>query len=105
MRRILLAIVVTVCAAFAAGPPAYADCAEKVVVFDMPGCVHCHNTKQFLEQNDIPFQSIDVWQHKWARAYMEHAFGSTAVPVTVNRGQYVRGFNEAGLRGILCLDE
>jgi glutaredoxin len=105
IRRVVLAIWALAAAALLAAAPADASCAERVVVFDMPGCVHCKNTKDFLAQNDIPFHSVDVWDHKWAREFMEGAFGSAAVPVTVNRGQYVRGFDVTGLRSILCLDE
>lgn len=85
--------------------PAGASCIERVVVFEMQGCPHCAATRAFLEKNAVPFERVDVWKNAESKAFMVKTFGSPAVPVTTNGARALRGFNEAGLRKLLCLAE
>jgi glutaredoxin-like YruB-family protein len=74
-----------------------------VKVYSTPTCPWCRRVKQFLGDNKVPFQDINVAGDKAARDDMFKKTGQLGVPVTDIDGEIVIGFDEAKLREKLSL--
>lgn len=73
----------------------------KVTVYSTPTCPWCHKTKEFLKENNIPFQDVDVAaDHKAAQQMIEKS-GQMGVPVIDVDGQIIVGFDKNSLRKAL----
>ena len=107
MKQIIAALGLALAALSPAAAQAEAleqkNCAETVVLYEMLGCPHCANTREFLDSNRIAYSRVDIWQNPGALTYMITHFGSPAVPVVTNGRKAVRGYTEKGLRNLLCL--
>ncbi len=56
----------------------------KITVYSKPNCMQCEMTKKYLQENNVPFESIDVTKNEEALNAIKQA-GYTGMPVvTVN---------------------
>ncbi|MGG4143852.1 glutaredoxin family protein [Paenibacillus algorifonticola] len=55
--------------------------AKKVIVWSKTGCQYCGTVKQFLEQNNQPYENIDIEGKDYLRDILEAKYGIRHVPV------------------------
>ena len=77
--------------------------AHQVKVYSTPTCPWCKRTKQFLDDNKVTYQSIDVATDKAARDEMVSKTGQLGVPVIDVDGELSVGFDEKWLKEKLNL--
>jgi len=77
--------------------------AQEVKVYSTPTCPWCKRTKQFLDDNKISYQNLDVASDKAARDEMITKSGQMGVPVIDIDGEITVGFDEKWLRQKLNL--
>lgn len=78
---------------------------HQVKVYSTPTCPWCKRTKQFLDENKIPYQNFDVASDKAARDEMISKTGQLGVPVVDIDGDILVGFDEKWLRQKLNLTQ
>jgi len=75
----------------------------KVKVYSTPNCPWCHVVKEFLKDNKVEFENIDVSKdHKAAQEMVEKS-GQMGVPVIEIGDKIIVGFDEPKLREALKL--
>ena len=75
----------------------------KVTVYSTPTCPWCVKTKEFLKENNIPYQEINVVaDHKAAQDMIEKS-GQMGVPVTDIDGTIIVGFDKGAIKRALKL--
>lgn len=67
---------------------------KKVKVYSTPTCPYCEILKEFLKNEGIEFESIDLSKDEKAQKYILEKTGKLAVPVTEIDGQFIAGFNK-----------
>lgn len=72
-----------------------------VKVFSTKNCTGCEKVKEFLTENKVQFQSIDVSQDAQALTEMIERTGQMKVPVTEIDGELFIGVNLEAIRGKL----
>ena len=77
--------------------------AEQVKVYSTPTCPWCKKTKQFLEDNNVPYQNIDVTTDNAGREEMVNKTGQLSVPVVDVDGEITVGYDENWLKQKLSL--
>ncbi len=77
--------------------------AHQVKVYSTPTCPWCKRTKQFLDDNKVLYQSLDVAADKVARDEMIAKTGQIGVPVIDVDGEVSVGFDEKWLKEKLNL--
>ena len=77
--------------------------AQQVKVYSTPTCPWCKRTKQFLDDNKVLYQSLDVAADKAARDEMVSKTGQLSVPVIDVDGELSVGFDEKWLKEKLNL--
>jgi glutaredoxin-like YruB-family protein len=75
--------------------------AKKVKIYSTPTCPWCIRTKQFLKENNIDFQDIDVSSNQQAADEMMSKTGQMGVPVIDIEGQIVVGFDREKIKATL----
>lgn len=75
----------------------------KVKVYSTPTCPYCHMTKQFLKQNKIEFEDIDVSRNREAATEMIEKSGQMGVPVIDIDGKIIVGFDVKAIKEALKL--
>ena len=75
----------------------------KVKVYSTPSCFFCKQLKEFLKENKIKFEEVNVQEDQEAAMEMIQKTGQTGVPVTEIDGKIVIGFDEEKLREVLKL--
>ncbi len=68
--------------------------AKKVIVYSTPTCPWCIRVKQFLNENNIPFENIDVSSDQAKAQEMINKSGQMAVPVLDIEGEIIVGFDK-----------
>ena len=76
---------------------------SKVKIYSTPTCPWCHKTKEFLSENKVEFEDIDVAADQKAAQDMFKKSGQMGVPVVEIEGEIIVGFDEAALRKALKL--
>jgi len=76
---------------------------KKVTVYSTPTCPWCTRVKQFLEDNNIIFQNIDVSLDQQAAQEMVEKTGQMGVPVIDIDGQIIVGFDKEKIKTALGL--
>lgn len=76
---------------------------QQVKVYSTPTCPWCKRTKQFLDDNKISYQNLDVASDIAARDEMITKSGQMGVPVIDIDGEITVGFDEKWLRQKLNL--
>ena len=65
----------------------------KVKVYSTSICPYCTAVKEFLRENKIEFESIDVSQNEEAIKMIVEKTGQMGVPVIDIDGQFIIGFD------------
>ncbi|MBI3037038.1 glutathione S-transferase N-terminal domain-containing protein [Candidatus Woesearchaeota archaeon] len=73
----------------------------KVTVYSTPTCPWCHKTKDFLKENNVPFQDVNVAADQKAAEEMIEKSGQMGVPVIQIDGQFIVGFDKNAIKKAL----
>jgi len=74
---------------------------KNVLVYSTPTCPWCIRTKQFLKDNNIPFEDIDVSMNQQAAEEMVQKSGQMGVPVLDIGGQIIVGLDKEKINSAL----
>lgn len=72
-----------------------------VKVYSTETCPYCKVAKQFLKENHVQFEEVDVSSNQTAAQEMIAKSGQMGVPVLDIDGQIVVGFNKAKIKQLL----
>jgi len=72
-----------------------------VKIYSTPTCIYCQTLKQYLQENNIQFEDIDVSQNKEAMEEMVKKSGQMGVPVIDINGEIVVGFDKEKIDKLL----
>lgn len=75
----------------------------KVKIYSTPTCPYCHMAKDFLKENKVEFEDIDVAADVKARNEMIDKSGQMGVPVIQIGNEYIVGFNKERVKELLHL--
>ncbi|MDD5128816.1 MAG: glutaredoxin domain-containing protein [Candidatus Omnitrophica bacterium] len=75
--------------------------AKSVKVYSTPSCPWCIRLKQFLKENNVEFQNIDVSSDQAAVDEMVQKSGQMGVPVLDIEGQIIVGFDKEKIKNTL----
>ena len=76
---------------------------KKVLVYSTPTCPYCIRTKQFLRDNNIIFEDIDVSVNQTAAEEIVRKSGQMGVPVLDIEGKIIVGFDKERIKQALGL--
>lgn len=76
---------------------------KKVKVYSTPSCPYCIRAKQFLKDNNIDFEDIDVSANQTAAEEMVQKTGQMGVPVLDIDGEIIIGFDRERIKEALTL--
>ena len=76
---------------------------KNVKVYSTPSCPWCIRVKQFLKDNNIEFENIDVSSDQEAADEMVNKTGQMGVPVLDIEGEIVIGFDKERIKASLGL--
>ncbi len=77
---------------------------DKIVkIYSTPTCPWCIRTKQFLKDNNITFEDIDVSNNQQAAEEMVQKSGQMGVPVLDINGEIILGFDKERIKAALGL--
>ncbi|MBI2550219.1 glutathione S-transferase N-terminal domain-containing protein [Candidatus Woesearchaeota archaeon] len=76
----------------------------KVTVYSTPTCPWCHKAKDFLKENNVPFQDVNVAANQKAAEEMIEKSGQMGVPVIQIDGQFIVGFDKNAIKKALKLN-
>jgi len=74
---------------------------KNVKVYSTPTCPWCIRLKQFLLENNVAFENIDVSSDQAAGEEMMRKSGQMGVPVLDIDGQIIVGFDRGRIKDIL----
>ena len=77
--------------------------AKTVKVYSTPTCPYCIRTKQFLKENNIEFEDIDVSANQQTAQEMVDKSGQMGVPVLDIDGEIITGFDQNKIKALLGL--
>lgn len=72
-----------------------------IKVYSTPTCPYCVALKNFLKENNIDFEYIDISQDMKARKEMIEKTGQMGVPVIDIHGEVIVGFNKEKISELL----
>jgi len=75
--------------------------AKHVVIYSTPTCPYCIRAKQFLKENNINFEDIDVTQDHAQAEIMIEKSGQMGVPVLDIEGDIIVGFDRDKIKTAL----
>lgn len=75
--------------------------AKKVIVYSTPTCPWCIRAKQFLNDNNIPFENYDVSVDQSKAEEMVQKTGQMGVPVLDIEGEIITGFDKERIKQTL----
>jgi glutaredoxin-like YruB-family protein len=73
----------------------------RLKVYSTPTCPYCNMAKEFLKQNKIQFEDIDVSKDKKAVTEMFNKSGQLGVPVLDINGKIIVGFDREAIKSEL----
>ena len=76
---------------------------KKVTVYSTPTCPFCIRAKQFLKENSIKFEEIDVSENQDKAQEMIKRSGQMGVPVLDIDGEIIVGFDKEKIKETLGL--
>jgi len=76
---------------------------KKVAVYSTPTCPFCIRAKQFLTENNIPFENYDVSVDQRKAEEMIQKSGQMGVPVIDIGGEIIVGFDKEKIKSLLGL--
>ncbi len=74
-----------------------------VKVYSTSTCPYCIRAKQFLQDNNIPFENYDVAKDQQAAEEMVRKSGQMGVPVLDIGGEIIVGFDKDRIKELLQL--
>ena len=74
---------------------------KTVKIYSTPTCHFCALAKEFLTENNIPFENIDILTNVEARKEMVELSGQMGVPVIVIGEDIIVGFNKGKIAELL----
>lgn len=77
----------------------------EVKLFSTPACVYCVTLKEFLKENNIDFEEIDVSKDEKLKEEIIEKSGQIGVPVLEIDGQIVAGFDKKKICKLLNIKE
>ena len=75
-----------------------------VKVYSTNFCTYCKMAKEFLKDNKIPFEEINVQENPEAAREMAEKSGQMGVPVIEIDGKFVIGFNAEEIKKLAKID-
>jgi len=75
--------------------------AKNVKVYSTPTCPFCMRAKQFLKDNDVIFEDIDVSANEKKAQEMIDKSGQMGVPVLDIDGEIITGFDKTRIKEVL----
>ena len=69
----------------------------KVKVYSTPSCPFCKMVKEFLKQNNVEFEDVDLSCDEEAAKELFQKTGRLDVPQTEINGKIILGFNKKAL--------
>ena len=78
---------------------------KKVKIYSTPTCPFCIRAKQFLKDNNIDFEDIDVSANQQQAQEMMKISGQTAVPVLDIEGEIIVGFDRDRIKKAVGLPD
>ncbi|MDP2940677.1 MAG: glutaredoxin domain-containing protein [Candidatus Omnitrophota bacterium] len=76
---------------------------KHVVVYSTPTCPWCIRAKQFLQENNIAFEDIDVSTNHEAAEIIMQKSGQMGVPVLDIEGEIIVGLDKERIKEALGL--
>jgi len=76
---------------------------KKIKIYSTPTCPYCIRTKQFLQDNNIQFEDMDVSSNQAAAQEMIKKSGQMGVPVLDIDGEIIVGFDKERIKQALGL--
>lgn len=76
---------------------------KNIKVYSTPTCPYCIRAKQFLKDNNIQFEDIDVSVNRHMADEMVKKSGQMGVPVLDIDGQIIVGFDREAIKKTLSL--
>jgi len=76
---------------------------KNVKIYSTPTCPWCIRTKQFLKENNVTFEDIDVSSNQAATEEMIQKSGQMGVPVLDIDGEIILGFDRERIKTALGL--
>lgn len=76
---------------------------QKVKVYSTPTCPYCKQAKEFLKQNNIEYEDINVAADQKAADDMVQKSGQMGVPVLDVHGTIIVGFDKEAIKKALKL--
>ncbi len=77
---------------------------KNIIVYSTPSCPWCNKLKNYLRQNNIQFQDIDVSKNQNAAKRMMKGSGQQGVPQTEINGQFIVGFDKPKIYKLLNIN-
>ncbi len=77
----------------------------RVRLFSTPSCPYCSTLKEFLRENQIDFEDIDVSKDEKAKEEMIEKSGKMEVPVVEIGNEIVAGFDKEKICKLLNIKE
>ena len=74
---------------------------KKVKIYSTPACPWCIRTKQFLKENNILFEDVDVSSNQEAAEEMIQKSGQMGVPVLDIDGEIIVGLDKDKIKSAL----
>jgi glutaredoxin 3 len=75
--------------------------AHKVKVYSTPTCPYCYMAKDFLKENGVQFEDINVAEDHAAAHEMIEKSGQMGVPVIDINGKIIVGFDREAIKKAL----
>ena len=76
---------------------------KKVTVYSTPTCPYCKMAKEFLKENKIKFEDVNVAENRKAQEEMIKKSGQMGVPVIDIEGAIIIGFDKQEIKKALGL--
>jgi len=76
---------------------------KKIKIYSTSTCPYCIRAKQFLKENNIVFEDVDVSVDRGAASEMIEKSGQMGVPVLDIDGEIIVGFDKARIAQVLGL--
>ena len=76
---------------------------KQIKVYSTSTCPYCHKAKDFLKENNIQFEDIDVGIAPEAGKEMMDKSGQMGVPVIDIDGEIIVGFDKSAIQKALGL--
>jgi len=74
---------------------------HKVIVYSTETCSYCHLAKDFLKENKIEFEDVNVQQDQSRAKEMIEKSGQQGVPVIDIDGKIIVGFDKEKIKELL----